>query len=267
LLITDPEGEMLAAVSPATDQITIWSLSTFHEVGLLDFPGFISPNPVYDAYQIIGAISPDRHYLAVSGCRIAGNPLCLRADLILYDLNSLSTLHAFSGWQRFTRSIAFHPSQEILVFAGEGESVLRGDIILWDINHAKRLAMVDVNEFSNVIEVRYDPTGKYLAVAGSFRDSLREHSKSLQLYDVHSWKITPCELSDQYYASVITFLPGSEMIITGGLGMNFWDLDDCTHRYLNPSLGSSTLEIGVKSDETIIYTMNSSEAAVWAVID
>jgi len=254
LLIADHAGNRLAAVSPGTDSIIIWDLSSQQLIQIIEFDGFLEP--FYFSFSLAGSFSLDDRVLAVSGCRVPRENVCASSEVILYEVETGSILSRLSGFQEITHSLAFHPIENILLLAGRKEEIIEGDLIFWDVANEIRVKVITLPERSAISLASYAQDGSILALVGSFwveEDLLTAFT--LQLVSTSTWISRNCEFSDGLdLVHIAAFSSTGDFIVTDG--PSFWDRN-CRHLSTAAFLYGDPYDLKMNLDGTRIYMLDS----------
>lgn len=231
LLVASPDSQYLAAISPSTNQVSIWNTTTFAFVMSMPFKGYYS---IYQGFvtSLAGNFSYDNRYLAVSGCRSVDKnspAVCQISDVIIYDTHTGKVFQKLVGYQRDTTEIAFSPDNRQLIIAGIGEPILHADLFVWGIPEEK-INKILSQDGTYFYDAGFNSTGTLLvATAGH---------KGIFVSDLHNWQSQYFKVSG--LASKMLFVYEAPLIlITGDSTITAWNTST------NQPIRTISTEIGV----------------------
>ena len=129
MMIISKDGSLLAAVSSSQHKIYLWQLDDFKLIAELDFPDSYIPYTTFSARRAYGDFSSENHYLVISACI---SRECPSSAFFIYDLETQEIIQRQAGYQRYAGNVFFTPDDKWVVLIGQGENVLRADLLVWD---------------------------------------------------------------------------------------------------------------------------------------
>lgn len=262
LLVPSRDGRYLAAADARQGEIAVWDLNSFQIKTRMQFRGY--QEHWYGLNLLSGDFSSDSQYLAISGCRVAGSDrLCMSSGINVYDVETGVLITSIRGLQRETMSIKFFNHGKELAIAGEGESTIDADLLIWDIENNKRKATASVGREDFLITIEFDREEKFpMSSAAISREQV------LLTWDPLKWSYQVCHGSEKYGPSVIAFSKDNQMAITDGAdsSIEFWGVGSCELVYTLKAEAGTFYSIDVSADGTRIITLGSLDGLrIWGV--
>ncbi|MBN2500457.1 MAG: PD40 domain-containing protein [Anaerolineales bacterium] len=181
MIIVSKDGNLLAAVSSSQDKVYLWQLDNFELVAELDFPDSYISYTAFSARRAYGDFSSKNQYLVISAC-ISWE--CPSSAFVVYDLKTQEINQRQVGYQRYAGNVFFTPDDKWIVLVGQGENVLRADLLVWDFQKQEIVKTLQAY-YPRFYWGEINPAGNEVAV---IQEQAFEDSLALGFIDLETWK-------------------------------------------------------------------------------
>jgi WD40 repeat protein len=257
---TSPSGRLLVALSPQAKRLSVWNLDTLNREVQLGLVALRSPDEA--VVSLSGVFSDDEKKLAVAGClelvANGGVPLCGRSYMAIYDLVSGEILRTIELSQANVEDVAFSPDSRLLAAASQSNG--DSDLLVWDFAQDEVVTSTSLEDDAGLVDVAYSADGRALAAVAT--------DGAVYIWSSKDWTMRAVSISPDRMAGRVTFVPGSELLVTAdfGSGITIWDLESLRPlRTISTKVGV-IYDIAVANDGGILHLFSddlSGQYHIW----
>ncbi len=163
----------------------------------------------YDDFLSAAAISPNGSIIA-SGA----SP----GEVRIWDVASRKSLYPIPVKTPKPREMVFAPDSKRLFGGGHN-----GDLFLWDFT-SHLIHLEETCGDSNITAVAYSPNGKWLAAAGVYLKSDRQHRTSVKIWESDTGKLVR-EVRLENFVGALAFTPQQSLLMVELISARLFEID------------------------------------------
>lgn len=260
LLIVSANGSLLAAVSPTQETVSVWDLERFTRLVTFAFKGYHTTQSS-GFIPLVGNFSLDNRYLAVAGClevKYDQTAVCQNSGTVIYDLNAQVPLQVLNGYQYETLDAIFSINSELLVFAGEGESVARTDLLVWDVSRKEQMAAQQSGDALGFMALSFNSQGNVLASITT--------DNVLIFWDAETWQAKKV-LNEGRAPNQIAYLPRDILFVSTdhSAGITFWSSEMYQPLHTIDTYIGTLYDLAISPDGRYVYTWSDDLSGLYKI--
>ncbi len=263
MMIISKDGSLLAAVSSSQNKIYLWQLDDFKLIAELDFPDSYIPYTTFSARRAYGDFSARNQYLVISACI---SRECPSSAFVIYDLETQEIIQRQAGYQRYAGNVFFTPDDKWIVLVGQGENVLRADLLVWDFQKQEIVKTLQAY-YPRFYWGEIDPAGNEVVV---IQEQAFEDSLALGFIDLETWEYR--KVKDEglnISPGMVRYSLAAPILVTEETGDSIAIRDANSGMILRLFKPTGGIEnIYISPDGERIYTMSEpKQFLVWGIPD